>query len=238
MTAPRFCLLGFMLAATLATAHAQQPPTASPLLVRLDHLVYATPDLNLGIETIEKALGVRATPGGQHPGLGTRNALVALGPSSYLEIIGPDPEQPKPAGRRRFGIDELKAPRIVRWVAKSNQLETVAATATQRGVKLGPVVPGSRRRPDGVVLSWRYTDPNVVEADGLVPFFIDWGTSPHPSATAARGATLISVRAEHPDAERTQKMLDALGLDLRVQKGAAPAIVATIDSPKGRVELR
>jgi hypothetical protein len=71
-----------------------------------------------------------------------------------------------------------------------------------------------------------------------VPFFIDWGTSPHPSATAARGAMLVQVRAEHPDAERTQKMLDVLGLDLKVQKGSAPAIVATIDSPRGRVDLR
>ena len=206
--------------------------------MRLDHLVYATPDLNLGIDTIEKVLGVRATPGGQHPGLGTRNALVALGPTSYLEIIGPDPEQPKPAGPRRFGIDELKAPRIVRWVAKSSDLETVAANAAQKNVKLGPVIPGSRRRPDGVVLSWRYTDPNVVEANGLIPFFIDWGTSPHPSATAARGATLLQVRAEHPDAMRVQKMLDALGLDLRVQKGSAAAIIATIEGARGRVELR
>jgi hypothetical protein len=89
-----------------------------------------------------------------------------------------------------------------------------------------------------VVLSWRYTDPNVVVADGLIPFFIDWGTSPHPSATATRGATLMSVRAEHPDADRTQKMLDALGLALRVQKAPAPAIIATIDSPRGRVELK
>jgi hypothetical protein len=206
--------------------------------MRLDHLVYATPDLNLGIDTIEKVLGVRATPGGQHPGLGTRNALVALGPSSYLEIIGPDPEQPKPAGRRRFGIDELKAPRIVRWVAKGTELEKVVAAAAGKGIKLGAVIPGSRRRPDGVVLAWRYTDPATEVADGLVPFFIDWGTSPHPSATAARGATLISVRAEHPDAERVQKMINALGFDLRVQKGSAPAIIATIDSPKGRVELK
>jgi hypothetical protein len=88
------------------------------------------------------------------------------------------------------------------------------------------------------VLAWRYTDPATEVADGLVPFFIDWGTSPHPSATAARGATLISVRAEHPDAEPVQKMINALGLDLRVQKGSAPAIIATIDSPKGRVELK
>jgi hypothetical protein len=233
----RLSALLFVLVASMVVTRAQQP-AASPLLMRLDHLVYATPDLTLGINTIDKLLGVKATPGGQHPGLGTRNALVALGPSSYLEIIGPDPEQPKPAGRRRFGIDELTSPRIVRWVAKGTDLETLAATATGRGVRLGPVIPGSRRRPDGVVLSWRYTDPNVDTADGLVPFFIDWGSSPHPSATAARGATLVQVRAEHPDAERTQKMLDALGLDLRVQKGSAPAIVATIDSPRGRVDLR
>jgi len=229
--------LALLLLVVAASVHAQQS-AASPLLMRLDHLVYATPDLNLGIDTIEKLLGVRATVGGQHPGLGTRNALVALGPTSYLEIIGPDPEQPKPAGPRRFGIDELKAPRIVRWVAKSNELEKVAATAAQKSVKLGPVIPGSRKRPDGVVLAWRYTDPNVVEANGLIPFFIDWGTSPHPSATAARGAMLINVRAEHPDAERVQKMIEALGLDLRVQKGSAPAIIATIESPRGRVELR
>jgi hypothetical protein len=237
MTASRLCSTGLLLVVLIATGRAQQPD-ASSLLMRLDHLVYATPDLNLGIETIDKLLGVHATAGGQHPGLGTRNALVALGPSSYLEIIGPDPEQPKPAGPRRFGIDELKAPRIVRWVAKSNELERVAAAAALNSVKLGPLTPGSRRRPDGVVLSWRYTDPNVVVADGLIPFFIDWGTSPHPSATATRGATLISVRAEHPDADRTQKMLDALGLALRVQKAPAPAIIATIDSPRGRVELK
>jgi hypothetical protein len=227
--------LALLLVALTAVGGAQQP---APLLARLDHLVYATPDLSLGVETIEKLFGVRATPGGQHPGLGTRNALVALGPSSYLEIIGPDPEQPKPAGRRRFGIDELKAPRIVRWVAKGTALEQFAATAASKGVSLGPVIPGSRRRPDGVVLSWRYTDPNVDVANGLVPFFIDWGSSPHPSATAARGATLAQVRAEHPDAARVQTMLDTLALDLHVQKGTAPAIIATINSPRGRVELR
>ena len=237
MSVARPFSLALLLLAFAAAISAQQPPP-SPLLARIDHLVYATPDLTLGIDTIEKVLGVRATPGGQHPGLGTRNALVALGPSSYLEIIGPDPDQPKPAGRRRFGIDELKAPRIVRWVAKSSDLETVAAAAAQKNVKLGPVIPGSRRRPDGVVLSWRYTDPNIVEADGLIPFFIDWGTSPHPSATAARGATLLQVRAEHPDAMRVQKMLDALGLELPVQNGPAPAIIATIVSSRGRVELR
>lgn len=216
---------------------AQQAP-ATPLLMRFDHLVYATPDLGVGIDAIDKLLGVRATPGGQHPGLGTRNALVALGPSSYLEIIGPDPEQPKPPGPLRFGIDDLKAPRIVTWVAKGTELEQITRAAAERGVKLGSVIPGSRRRPDGVVLAWHYTDPNTVVADRIVPFLIDWGSSPHPSATAARGATLVALRAEHPDPERVRTMLGVLGLDLRVQPAPAPAIIATIDSPRGRVELR
>ena len=192
----------------LTTIFNAQQPASNTLLALVDHLVLATPDLQRGIDVIEQQLGVKATPGGQHPGLGTRNALVALGPTSYLEIIGPDPDQPKPAGPRRFGIDDLKAPRIVRWVVKSSELEAVSARAARSNVTLGVVMPGSRRRPDGVVLSWRYTDPNTVAADGLVPFFIDWGASPHPALTAARGASLVQLRAEHPDLERVQRMLD------------------------------
>ena len=227
-------LVAFTIMGTVGSAQER----SRAVLARIDHLVYATPDLQLGIAAIEKQLGVTATPGGQHPGLGTRNALVALGPASYLEIIGPDPDQPKPSGPRRFGIDDLTAPRIVRWVVKSSELAAVKTKADKAGVALGAVASGSRKRPDGVVLAWHYTDPATVVADGLVPFFIDWGTSPHPSLTAAKGATLVQLRAEHPEAPRVQKMLDALGLDLRVSQASTPALIATIDSPRGRVELR
>src|SRR5712671_2109710 len=141
---------------------ASAPRAAEGVLAQVDHLVYATPDLQLGIETAEKLFGVRATPGGQHPGQGTRNALIGLGPASYLEIIGPDPDQPKPAGPRRFGIDDLRAPHLLTWVAKGKSLEAFASAAKATpngGVDLGAVIPGSRKRPDGVVLSWTYTDP-------------------------------------------------------------------------------
>jgi hypothetical protein len=233
----RLSLALLLIAVSSSMGHAQQSSSGA-LLARVDHLVYATPDLQVGIDAIEKQLGVKAMAGGQHRGLGTRNALVALGPSTYLEIIGPDPEQPKPSGPRRFGIDDLSAPRIVRWVVKSNDLPAVAERAAKSRVTLGPIASGSRKRPDGVVLSWRYTDPAVVVVNGLVPFFIDWGSSPHPALTAAKGATLILLRAEHPDAPRVQKMLDALGLDLKVSQASTPAIIATIDGPRGRVEVR
>src|SRR6266853_5241980 len=135
-------LAGALLALLVIAAPA--PRAVDDPLARVDHLVYATPDLTLGIETAEKLFGVRATPGGQHPGEGTRNALIALGPTSYFEIIGPDPEQPTPARGRRFGIDEIKAPRLTTWVAKGTDLEKFASDAAAHGLKLGPVIPGSR----------------------------------------------------------------------------------------------
>jgi Glyoxalase-like domain len=161
------CLVALI--AGVAASHGGTAAAGDGVLSRVDHLVYATPDLALGVETAEKLFGVRATPGGQHPGEGTRNALIALGPATYFEIIGPDPEQPRPERGRRFGIDEIKAPRLTTWVAKGAGLEKFAADAAAHGVNLGAVIPGSRKRPDGVVLSWRYTDPRVVLADRLVP---------------------------------------------------------------------
>jgi hypothetical protein len=112
------------------------------LLATVDHLVYAAPELQVGIDRIESVLGVRATPGGQHPGRGTRNALLSLGPGTYLEIIGPDPEQPTPAQPRPFGIDDLKEPRLVTWAAKGKELEHLASEAGRGGVKLGELSRG------------------------------------------------------------------------------------------------
>jgi hypothetical protein len=237
MTRFRIAPLLTALAVVITGAGATQKGAAE-LLMRVDHLIYATPDLNRGVEEIEKLLGVRATPGGQHPGRGTRNALITMGPATYLEIIAPDPEQPPPKTPRPFGIDGLKESRLVAWAAKGDDLDRLRDEAGRKGTRLGEVISGSRRRTDGVLLSWRYTDPQTVLADGLVPFFIDWGQSPHPARTAAKGASLIALRAEHPDAQRVQRLLRELGIDLPVRAGDKPALVATIDSPRGRVELR
>jgi hypothetical protein len=200
--------------------------------------VYATPDLQLGVERVETLVGVRATAGGQHLGRGTRNALLSLGSHAYLEIIGPDPEQPPPAQARQFGIDDLKEPKLVTWACNETNLEQRIRDAERSGVLLGGVISGSRRRADGVMLSWRYTNPRTVVADGIVPFFIDWGETPHPALTAAQGASLVGLSAEHPDAEQVQRILSGVGINLPVQRGRQPALVAAISSPRGRVELR
>jgi hypothetical protein len=208
------------------------------VLSRVDHLVYATGDLKTGIDRLEQLLGVRALPGGPHPGGGTRNALIALGPTTYLEIVGRDPEQPEHKSPRSVGIDHITETKLVALVAYGTALEQLVLQATRAGVKLGEVIPGNRQRPDGVLLAWRYTNPETIEGDRLVPYFIDWGTSPHPARTAARGASLVGLRAEHPNPARIARMLGQLGLALPVRKGPKPSVIATLDGLKGRVELR
>lgn len=227
---------GMMIGFGVADGSGSQSKASVSLLAKIDHLVYATPDLGTAVASIRRLVGVQATPGGQHPGAGTRNALIALGDAVYLEIIGPDPDQPRPPQARRFGIDDLKAPKLVTWAAKSSDLDQLTGDALRRGIQLGPIDRGSRRTPQGVLLAWRLT--RTTDADGIVPFFIDWGQTPHPARTAATGASLVDLRAEHPDAQRVQKVLNTLGLDLPVQAGAQPALIATISSPQGRVELR
>ena len=229
-------LLAMLTLITASTGAAQKAP--DKLISRVDHLVYATPDLDRGVEAIEKLIGVRAIAGGQHPGRGTRNALVALGPTAYLEILAPDPEQPPPQEPRPFGLDGLKESKLVAWFVKGSDLERLRSEAVRKGVPLGEVKSGSRRRPDGVNLSWQFTDPWVPVADGIVPFFIDWGDSPHPARTAAKGAALIRLRAEHSDVRGVRGMLRSLGIDLQVKRGQSPALTAVIEGPRGRVELR
>jgi hypothetical protein len=204
----------------------------------LDHIVYAVPDLAKAIADLEQRLGVRPTPGGKHTGIGTHNALLSLSEEAYLEIIGPDPDQPPPAMPRPFGIDSLSAPRLVTWLAKATHLDNQLEQARARGYDLGTATPMSRDLPDGTRLEWRLALPPQPLGDGLVPVLIEWHTDRHPAKTSARGCTLVELYGEHPRPDTVRPILEAMGLTLDIRQGTAPALIATLETPKGRVVLR
>jgi hypothetical protein len=204
----------------------------------VDHLVWGAADLEREIDRFEKLVGVRPTPGGRHPGEGTRNALLGLGPGMYLELIAPDPYQSHRRQPRWFGLDSLVSPRLITWAAKATALDHLAASARDAGVPIGEIRAGRRELSDGRVLSWRLTSPEMRGGDGIVPFLIDWGDSPHPSDTAPGGALLVGLRAEHPAPDVITDQLRYLGLELQVSSGPAPVLIATLETPRGTVVLR
>ena len=206
--------------------------------LHIDHVVFAAPDLDAAVDQLEQRLGVRATPGGKHVGLGTHNALLALADDAYLEVIGPDPEQPAPARPRPFAIDELPSGRLVTWAAKAPDLEARVEAARAGGYDPGAIMPLSRDTPEGGRLEWRLTLQTDPVGGGLVPFLIDWGETPSPALTAAKGCAILELHGEHPDPDSVLRYLTAIGEPLNVKAGAEVRLVAMLDTPKGRIELR
>lgn len=214
------------------------PGGRTTALAALDHLVWVTPDLAAGIAEIESRLGVRAARGGRHPSRGTHNALIGLGQGAYLEILAPDPSQGTPERPRWLGVDQVGPPRLSTWAARCGDVAATVAAAARAGVRLGAAIPGGRDAPDGTRLAWTASDPDVVVDGGLVPFLIDWGTTPHPSLAAPAGARIAAFAAEHPDAGVVRGHLAAIGIEMDVRVAAAPALIAVIRGPRGEVELR
>jgi hypothetical protein len=207
-----------------------------PVDAALDHLVYAVPDLESATRAFAAATGVTPTEGGRHLGRGTRNVLVGFSRTSYLEIIGPDPDNPADPGvAMPFGLATLVHPELVTWAVHPVDLDRAAAASAAAGADHGDAWPLSRRTPAGDLLEWRLASTYPPPLDGVTPFLIDWGATPHPASALPR-LRLRGLRATHPDPEAVATVLDALDVALAVQKGT-PGLAALLDTPRGPVIL-
>src|SRR5262245_34518182 len=164
----------------------------------LDHILLGVSDLDSGIAWVEQRTGVRAVFGGVHPGRGTRNALLSLGPQRYLEIIAPDPQQPGKGWYDR--LSAIIEPRLFDWAVHTSDIVSLARQAVAAVFLIDGPNDGSRARPDGRTLHWK-TFTLRDNRGGLLPFFIEWSRdSLHPSEDAPKGCTLKRFFVESADA--------------------------------------
>src|SRR5688572_243898 len=120
----------------------------------LDHLLIGAATLEGGMSWLEARTGVRAAPGGSHPGLGTWNALASLGPAQYIEVIAPDPAQPGVETVYVPGLRDFPEPRIAAWAARGVNLASAFASSLPSDLSCAPPRRGQRVRPNGTRLSW------------------------------------------------------------------------------------
>ncbi|MGB7180538.1 MAG: VOC family protein [Burkholderiaceae bacterium] len=212
----------------------------------LDHIVLAAQSLEAGARYIEHKLGVIPQSGGQHPGFGTHNLLLAIGGTAYLEIIAPDPNQPAPRQPRAFGIDAdgqreriAVRPRLVHYVMRCS---SITQSIKALDYPLNTPIPMTRGK-----LAWELALSDFVGLTGGVqplPSLIDWGKHESPGMSLpASGAVLqtLHVSAQPGDAKSLGKLTnDGRSADnqtgdsrLKLSAHRSPMLVAEFQSPNG-----
>ncbi len=210
----------------------------------LDHLVVAADGLDRGAAWVEARLGVTPSGGGRHPDMGTHNRVLKLGTGRYLEVIAVDPQAPRPAFPRWFGLDDpamqarlATRPRLVAWVARTPHLDTLAEKVYGRPVRVQAMRRGGLR--------WRFafTRDGSLPGGGLLPHLIQWQAPAHPSADMPEsGCTLLGLEGAHPHPEKLRSAVSLAGVDEVITIFAAsarrpPGLRARMQTPRGTAFL-
>lgn len=203
----------------------------------LDHLVYGVPDLLAGVSLLRNLTGVEPVPGGRHEKQGTANYLLGLGAGAYLEIIGPDPDAAHPP--RWFDLAHLRAPRLLTWAIRPDDLDACVASARAAGYDPGDAAAMSRRTGTGEQLNWRLTPDTVRSTGGTVPFLIDWGASRRPSSAGLPQLRLRELTVLTATPDRTRAQLAALGApeSVAVERATETGLRCVLDTLAGPITL-
>jgi hypothetical protein len=208
----------------------------SDIHTSVDHIVFISPSLEAGADYIYEILGIMPQKGGSHIKMGTHNALLRLGASTYLEVIAINPDLPGPGRPRWFGLDKLKGkakPLLLTWVARTDNI--------QLATKNFQTLFGNAEQMNRGALSWFITIPpdGSLPFDGVCPSLIQWLNEPHPAAKLPdSGCSLVEITGYHHDANRINKMLDQIGFKgtfsvKTIRRSLKPYLVVNIRTPEG-----
>ena len=177
--------------------------------MRIDHVIYATADLDAATARLEAEHGLVATGGGRHDGIGTVNRTVPLG-GGYLEVIAiADAEEAEgaPLGRVFASRIRASAEGLMGWAVA---VEDASAAAARTGTELSTI---GRQG-----LSATLAGVSVAMAEPFLPFFIQRDpASADPSLGGPHGGIRwVEVAG---DAARLHEWLGGVELPVRVVDG-------------------
>jgi len=206
-------------------------------VLRLDHVVYAVPDLDEAAVRFRGEFGLDSTEGGRHERWGTANRIVPLG-DQYLELVAAVDEPM--AAETAFGRGVLeRAARGGGWFTMAAVADDLDAVASRLGIEVGS---GSRTRPDGQTVRWRMAGLDDQRREPWMPFFLTWDVPDelHPGrARAGHGvrATGLGRVEVGGDAERLRTWLGGDELPIRVTEGEPGIHRVAISTPDGELVI-
>jgi hypothetical protein len=228
---------------------------------QIDHLVVMASTLEAGVAWCEATLGITPAAGGEHEKYGTHNRLFKIAspkhPLAYFEIIAinPDAAAAKRSNVARwFDMDDkalqkavAQEPRLITFVASTDDIKAARHALRTQEIERGQIVHASRKSNKGT-LNWQITVREDGERlfNGCLPTLIQWGKPEaaeplrlHPRNSLPRsGVTLQSIAISHPSSLKLQAAYEAIGLEgVAIDNGAAN-ITATLQTPKGLVQLQ
>ena len=206
-------------------------------MLRLDHVVYAVPDLDDAAVRFREEFGLDSTDGGRHERWGTANRIVPLS-GQYLELVSAVDEPM--AAETAFGRGVLdRAARGGGWFTIAAVADDLDAVATRLGLEVGS---GSRTRPDGQTVRWRMAGLDDPRREAWMPFFLIWDISDelHPGrARAGHGvrATGLGRVEVGGDADRLRTWLGGDELPIRVSDDESGIHRVAISTPDGELVI-
>jgi catechol 2,3-dioxygenase-like lactoylglutathione lyase family enzyme len=145
--------------------------------MQFDHLMHWVPDLDAATQAYQR-LGFTIQPGGEHPGVGTRNAAWRID-ARYVELITVHDQG---AARAGFGPAWPAIDATLRagggGLAFAVLVSDVAATVAElraRGVSVEDAQAGSLQQPDGSTVTWALGF--LSEGPAWAPFLVNYGAS-------------------------------------------------------------
>jgi catechol 2,3-dioxygenase-like lactoylglutathione lyase family enzyme len=206
-------------------------------MLRLDHVVYAVPDLDEAAVRFREMFGLDSTEGGRHERWGTANRIVPLG-DQYLELV--TVVDASAAARTGFGRGVLESASAGGgWFTLAVVADDLDAVAERLGLEIGS---GSRTRPDGETLRWRSAGLDDPLREPWMPFFLAWNVPDELYPGRARAGH--GVRAQGiawveagGDAERLREWLGGEELPIRVIEGEPGLLRVGVATPDREIVI-
>ena len=207
-------------------------------MLRLDHVVYAVPDLDEAAIRFREEFGLDSTEGGRHERWGTANRIVPLG-EQYLELVAA--VDASMAAETAFGRGVFeRAAAGGGWFTIAAVADDLDAVASRLGIEVDS---GSRTSPDGESIRWRMAGLDDPRREPWMPFFLIWDISDelHPGrARVGHGvrATGLAWVVVGGDAERLRAWLVGDELPIRVADDEPGIHRVAISTPDGELVIK